>query len=200
MSEKKRKSFTEGKERKFTLPERARFDIRMLPVIQNLVAMGLTESDIGMVVGYQGANTVDWLHNLKKKHPEVVEACKAGARMADSFLVAQMFRSAIGYDYVEEEWGYNKDGEWVKKKESIKHQPANAQMAIFMATNRMPEQFKHRVDLTKRGLIIDNTEELSSEQIEKLAGALLEEANKTKLLTADVVDAKFVETENADSK
>jgi hypothetical protein len=83
-------------------------------------------------------------------------------------------------------------------KEVLEHQPANAQLAMFVATNRMPEQFKHRIDITKKGFVIDATQEISAEQIEKLAGALMKEAEKTKVIESEVIEASFEETENVE--
>lgn len=184
--------------RKYVLPMRTRFDPNFLPVIQNLTAMGMTESDIGVIVGYQGKNAHDWVNELKKNHPEVKDAAQIGKMIADSFLVAQMYKSACGYEYVEEEWKLDEDTqEMVKVKEKVVHQPANAQLAMFMATNRMPEQFRHKIELTKKGFIIDSTSEVSSDQIERLAGALMDESKRVKQIESTVIDVEFEDKDNA---
>jgi hypothetical protein len=187
--------------RKFVLPKHTKFDPNFLPVIQNLTAMGLTESDIGVIVGYQGEHTNDWLNNLKLIHPEVKDAAAIGKYIADSFLVAQMYKSAVGYDYVTQKFKKDKEtGEMELVEESIQHQPANAQLAMFVASNRMPDQFKHRIDLTRKGFIIDASEPISSEQIEKLAGKLLEEAQNVKQIESTVIETTFMETDNVESQ
>jgi len=182
--------------RKFVLPPHTHFDAKLLPVIQNLTAMGLTESDIGVIVGYQGIHADDWLNNLKLTHPEVKTAAEIGKYIADSFLVAQMYKAACGYDHVKQEFKRDKEtGEMVLFKETLEHQPSNAQLAMFVATNRMPEQFKHRIDITKKGFIIDATQEISAEQIEKLAGKLMEEAKNVKQIESTVIETTFEEVE-----
>ncbi len=193
--------------RKFVLPKGTRFDPNFLPMIQNLTALGLTEGDIGTIVGYQGRETDVWLNSLKQYYPEVKEAAEIGKQIANSFLVAQMYKSAIGYDYEEIEECFNVDpesGELVKsgEKRKLKHQPGNAQLAMFISTNRMPEQFKHRIDIAKKGFIIDATQEISSDQIERLAGKLMEEARNVKQIESTVIETTFepTETENVDSE
>ncbi len=198
----KKSGYGKGKERKFKLPPRTRFDMALLPIIQNLVAAGMTESDIGAIVGYQGKNADDWLNELKRQHPEVMDAYKAGRRIADSIQVAEMYKSAIGYDYqeVEEEYKITVDpdtGEEITVKTGAKvkhkHQPGNAQLAIFLATNRMPDQFKNRIEATKKSFIINGQVELSGDQIERLAGKLFDESRKVKQIESTVVEAVNVE-------
>lgn len=182
------------KDRKFTLPLRTRFDMALLPIVQNLVAAGMTESDIGVIVGFQGKNSDDWLNELKRKHPEVMDAYHAGRQIADSIQVAEMYRSAIGYDYeeVDEEFSVNEEGELIKvgEKHKHRHQPGNAQLAIFLATNRMPDQFKNRIETTKKSFTINGQVELSGEQIERLAGKLLDEGRRVKQVESIVVETK----------
>ena len=180
------------KERKFVLPPRTEFNLELLPIIQNLVSVGMTESDIGAIVGYQGKNSEKWIAGLKQSNPEVAEACQIGKRIADSFLVAQMYKSAIGYDYQETEQKYKIDKETgdkvlVEEKVLHKHQPGNAQLAMFALTNHLPEQYKHRIDVNKKGFLVDVSTELSADQIEKLAGALLEGTREIKHVDSIVV-------------
>lgn len=176
--------------RKFVLPPYTRFDTIMLPVIQNLAAMGLTATDIGVIVGCTPEAAKDWLDNVKKNHPEAREAWAIGAKVADANLVAQMYKTACGYEYTKQK--YKADpatGEMTLVEESVEHQPANAQLAMFIATNRMPEHFKHRVELSKQGLVIDSTNEVSADQIERLAGALVKEAERMKVVDATIISA-----------
>jgi hypothetical protein len=190
-TDKKRLPWSE-KERKFVLPKYTHWDTKFLPVIQNLVSVGMTEADIGAMVGFQGVHAEDWLNELKRHHPEVKEAAAIGKQIADSVLVAQMYRSAVGYDYEEVEYRRDKEtGEMVESKRVLKHQPGNAQLAIFMATNHMPDQYKNRVEQTKRSFIINASGEMSEDQISKLAGRLLEESN-----VREIIDAKVVEIDD----
>ncbi len=188
-------------DRVYKLPLHTRYDPNFLPTIQNLTAMGLTESDIGVIVGFQGKDPSDWLNELKRRHPEVKDAASIGRFIADSVLVAQMYKSACGYEYTKQKFKKDKEtGEMELVEETIEHQPANAQLAMFIATNRMPEQFKHKIELTKKGFIIDAAQEVSADQIERLAGALLEESKKVKQVESQIIDAQFEEIENNDDQ
>ena len=179
------------KERKYVLPERTQYDPNFLPVLQNLVALGLTESDIGAIVGYQGAHSEDWLGNLKQRHPEVQDACEIGARVSNANLVAHMVKAANGYNYEEVKYRRDTDtGEMVEYERTLKHHPANPTLAMFVATNRMPDQFKHRIETTRKSFIIDAKGELSSAQIEKLAGTLMEESRRVKQVESEVIDVE----------
>jgi hypothetical protein len=180
------------KERKYVLPSGTRFDIRLIPIIQNLVAAGMTEADIGAIVGYQGENAENWLAKLKQIHPEVKEACQIGKRIADSFLVAQMYKTAIGYEFLEQKYKRDREtGEMILAEETVNHQPGNAQLAMFIATNHMPEQYKHRLETTKKGYLINATTEITADQIEKLAGKLMDEANRVKQIESTVIETIF---------
>lgn len=193
----KNKHLKSEEDRVYKLPLRTKYNPQFLPAIQNLTAMGLTESDIGTIIGFSGKNPDDWINELKRKHPEVRDAAAIGKQIADSFLVAQMYKSACGYEYTKQKYRKNKDtGEMELIEETVEHQPANAQLAMFIATNRMPEQFKHKIELSKKGFIIDSSTEATSDQIERLAGALLDESKRVKQIEATVIDAEFTETKN----
>lgn len=186
------------RERKFVLPKHTRFDTNMLPVVQNLTAMGLTERDIGVIVGFQGKNSNDWLNELKRHNIDVKEACRIGKQMADGMLVAQMYKTAIGYEYEEVEEDYKtiqdpSDPDKTKtvkvgEKRKIKHQPGNPQMQMFIAVNHMPEFYKNRIETTKKGFMINADVEVSGEQIEQLAGALMKESKKIKHVDSKVIE------------
>lgn len=180
-------------QKKFVLQKRSFFDSNWLPIIQNLTAQGFTESEIGAIVGFQGENTQSWIPNLMQANPDVRDALKIGRKVADANLVANMYRSAVGYDYEEyeeEETIDGKDGPSVKNKIKHKHQPGNAQLAIFLAINHMPEQYKNRVETTRRGFTLNTNVEISSEQIEKLAGKLADTARQVKQIESKIVETK----------
>ncbi len=196
MTCKRLKEFDESK-RKFVLPKQAHLDLALLPVIQNILAMGGTEADVGMIVGFQGEDARDWLHNRAKSSEDVKLAIKAGHRMANALLVAQMFRSAIGYDYdetVDEYKYYDHAGTKLKKPVKVstkvykKHQPGNALLATFLSENRMPDLFKRRVELTKKNLNFNVDVEATADQIAELAGKVVEFANERKQIKSTVID------------
>lgn len=177
--------FDENKN-KFILKKGSFFDTNLLPIIQNLTAQGFTEAEIGAIVGYQGENAGSWIAGIMKSNPEVKDAIKIGRKIADANLVANMYKSAIGYEYEETEEIVSGDKITIKKKH--KHQPGNSTMQMFLAVNHMPEQYKNRVETTKKGFVLNTNVEISGEQIEKLAGKLLDTAKQVKQVESKVID------------
>jgi len=172
------------KERKFCLPERTQYDANWLPVIQNLSALGFPAADIGMILGYSGKNARDFIKNLRKNYPDVAEAIRTGVKMANSFLVAQMYKSACGYDYDEVDFKYthNEDGSIKNKIETggkKKRYSGSPQLAMFLAANKMPESFVNRLEISKKSNL-NLFEEVPKDAIKRLAGKLLEFADKRK--------------------
>jgi len=158
------------KERKFCLPERTQYDANWLPVIQNLSALGFPAAD--------------FIKNLRKNYPDVAEAIRTGVKMANSFLVAQMYKSACGYDYDEVDFKYthNEDGSIKNKIETggkKKRYSGSPQLAMFLAANKMPESFVNRLEISKKSNL-NLFEEVPKDAIKRLAGKLLEFADKRK--------------------
>jgi len=187
------------KERKWELAPGARWDEALLPVIQNLAAQGCTESDIGMILGASPERAKDLVVGLKRNHKDVRQAWEAGTRMANVLLVAQMLRSAIGYDYVDEdeEYKYVQDPSdptklkeiLVGKKVRKRTQPANAALAMFMAANRMPDQFVDRKVLEQRSIELKLDHIPTTDQIETLAGKLASLKDNRKIIEAEIVES-----------
>jgi len=186
--------------KKFEIKKRARFDASWLPVIQNLTALGLNESDIGVILGYTGKNARDWLNNLKKNHPEVKDAWELGKRIADVQLVTKAFLAATGYDYKQEKVKYKAvtkyDGDkpytdWIEteREEVLKHAKSDPAVLKFLLCNRLPEFFSEtkRLEIDKTILSLEGKD--MEAEIKAFAGRLFEIAdNKT-------IDAEFVDKE-----
>jgi hypothetical protein len=129
---------------------------------------------------------------MKANHPELKDAVDVGKKTSNALLVSQMFRSATGYDYEEAEYSPDPEtGKLELDKVKVKHQPGNAALAMFIATNVMPDQFKNKVEMTKKGYIVNASAELSSDQIEKLAGKLMEESSRMKQVESEVIESEF---------
>lgn len=192
----KKKSSWDQKERKFKLNPYARFDSSMLPMIQNLLGSGCTVKDIGMIVGYQGNQAENWLMNLKRRNEDVALACDTGYQMANTMLIAQCFREAVGYDYQEEDVEYKmiQDPQNptelkeipIKKTVHHKKKVGNPQLLMFMMENHMPEDYKRRQEIIRKNLNWDLKTEPTAAQIDKLFGKLCE---------TNIVDAEMVEEE-----
>jgi len=152
--------------RKYILERGTVWDSSLLPVIQNLTACGATAADLGMILGYQGKDAARFIANLKSKIPDFKKAIHA-------------FRSAIGYDYTEEELWYKlvQDPQNPEKLKEIpfkrkvfkKHKPGNARLLIFLAENRMPEHFKRAEQVHKS---FNLSAEIPADEVRRLAGKL----------------------------
>lgn len=171
------------RERMFKLPKGVGYDANFLPIIQNLSALGYPAADIGMILGYAGKDARQFIKNLSKNYSDMAEAIKIGNSMANSYLVAQMFKSAVGYDYDEEDFKYthNEDGTVKNKIQTggkTKHYSGSPQLAMFVAANRMPESFVNRLEIHKKNF--DLFKEVPKDTIKRLAGKLLEYADHRK--------------------
>lgn len=185
--------------RKFRLAKGARWDSGLLPVIQNLAACGCTESDIGVILGASEASAEKLVSRLKQNHPDIKKAWEAGTRMAHSILVAQMLRAAMGYDYEDVDLEYKyvqnpKNPEELKevlvgKKVRKRHQPANGPLAMFVASNRMPDQFVDRKVLERRSIEVKLDKVPTEKQINDLAGKLRRIQEDRKVVEAEIVES-----------
>jgi len=165
--------------RKYILERGTVWDSSLLPVIQNLTACGATAADLGMILGYQGKDAARFIANLKSKIPDFKKAIESGLQPANALLIAHAFRSAIGYDYTEEELWYKlvQDPQNPEKLKEIpfkrkvfkKHKPGNARLLIFLAENRMPEHFKRAEQVHKS---FNLSAEIPADEVRRLAGKL----------------------------
>lgn len=180
---------------------KTKLDMVLLPIIKNLAAKGLTEADIGMIIGYTGRNPGKFLTELSEKYPDVAIALQVGKNLADTELVTTAFETAIGYRYVEEtkEYKYvdveDADGNvtgrekvLVKSKRTPKIQRADASVLKMLLMSRLPDQFTD----TKKAQDIDPLIDGDSTEAELLrfAGAIMKIAKNTKEVKSEVIDAE----------
>ena len=139
----------------------------------------LTDAQLCAKLGISYETFYQW----QKKHPEFMEAVKRGKQEANRDLVEVMKKSAKGY-YVEEEEttvyldkdkqpkSYNK----VVKKRYI---PPSTTTQIFLAKNRMPEDFRdvHRQEVDMRGQLQVTT--LADLMMEEFKNGTNEEASES---------------------
>ncbi|MBQ7593240.1 MAG: hypothetical protein IJU48_02665 [Synergistaceae bacterium] len=99
---------------------------------------------------------IDTFYTWSKKYTEFSDAVKRGKEAANSDLVKHMYASAKGYDVEEEETTVildaNKQPTGFKKTTRKRHIPPSTTMQIFLAKNRMPEDFRdvnhQRIDVS----------------------------------------------------
>lgn len=174
----------------FIRPKESYFNAADLPVIQNLIGLGFEIDEVGLILGYQGA---DWVRSAAKTVPEYKQAIEMGLKLADANMISEIYKQVTGYNYDEVEDIYkaieafdDKGQPTVKlikvgQKVRHKHQPGNGKLAEFLALNRLPKVFKKSMEITKKSFNLDATTELSADQIDRLAGRLLEVLNTRQL-------------------
>ena len=85
-----------------SLKKYTKFEPILLPTIQNLVSLGYSDADIGIIIGYSGKDARNWLKGLKCRNKDVAAICEFGKYQANLQLVSRAFQLATeGYDYVE---------------------------------------------------------------------------------------------------
>lgn len=149
------------------------FNTQLLPVIQNLTALGYQDTEIGTVVGFAGQLTKDWLKSLMKERQDVAEAIKTGRLLAKAALIAKLVQVSLGYDYeeVDETWvptiteksNGQKKWELARKVIHRRHQSASVPAMLQLAERLMPDVFR---DKDKE------PGDITEDQIRKLVGKL----------------------------
>ena len=178
---------------------RTKLDMALLPVIKNLAAKGLNESDIGMIIGYTGRNPGKFLQNLKDEYPDVAIALGIGKNLADTELVTTAFETAVGYDFKEttKEYKYvdvedaegnvtGREKVLVKEKKIKKHMKSDASVLKMLLMSRMPDYFTD----TKKAQDVDPMDgrDPTEDELRKFAGAIMNLVDKKKIESKEIVD------------
>ena len=177
------------------------FNLALLPVIQNLAALGKSEADVGMIIGYAGRKPEKLMKQLKKQFPDVAIALEVGRRLADTELVTTAFEAAVGYDYseetkdfkivqvVDEETGevVREERRLIKHKKMKKHQRPDSAILRMLLISRLPDYF---IDSKKVTLTQVMDADPTEDEIRRFAGKLMELVRPTKVIEAEIVDAK----------
>ena len=213
---------TTGKAIRRKLQKGAKYNYDFVQVASRMVAAGMTEKDIGYVLGVKPTTISKW----KQRYAEFALATNSQSsakQIAVSHLVANGLRSAMGYDYEETDQvlemvdnpDYDEDDENCKepkliqvlKKETrkLKHRPPDKDMLMFFLLNLSDDYHNTRsitIDQTKKQINVNITGKLESSDIRKLAGAAFQTADaldkKSKVIESkivDVIDGEF----NSDS-
>lgn len=180
-----------GKERKHKIRWGATFNYALIGPIANMTALGMTEKDIGLIIGVSGSTIAKW----KQRYPQIKKAYDEAKQVCASHLVAQMVRAAIGYEYEEKEFTVvidpeTKEENRILKTVKIKHQKGEPALMTFLAKNLLPEQFNDRIQIDKRDVKLNLTGELAKEEIAGFAGKLLSIVDENK----DKPERKVIES------
>ena len=127
----------------------SKYDPELTPKMVESYAMeGLKDTEIAAKLGIHIATLYDWA----RKYSEFSNALKRGKEPVNADIKASMLKTAFGYFVEETETTttYNpqtREAISVKKTVKKRYIAPNATMQLFLAKNRMPEQFK---DVYKR--------------------------------------------------
>lgn len=91
-------------------------------------------------------------HKWKKDHPDFAKAIKKGKVEPDDKVEAQLFRRALGYEYIEETEtvvGREKNGALILgvTKRLHKHMPGDPLSTFYWLNNRKPEKWRQRQEI-----------------------------------------------------
>ncbi len=149
---------------------KSKYDPETIPAkAEELAKELLTDAQIGAKLGITHETFYQW----QKRYPEFSEALKRGKAEANRDLVEVMKKSAKGY-YVEEEetvvyLDSDKQPKSYSKVVKKRYIPPSTTTQIFLAKNRMPEDFRdvHRQEVNMSGQL----------QVSTLADLMMEEFN-----------------------
>lgn len=186
---------------KNTITKKLNFDMSLLPIIQNLAALGKSEADVGMLIGYTGRKPGKFIEQLKEQFPDVAIALEVGRRLADTELVTTAFETAIGYKYIEKVKTFKyvdvrdeETGEVIgrtkvldKVRETPRHIKPDSAILRMLLISRLPDYFidSKKVTLTQ---IMDT--DPTEDEIRRFAGKLMELVRPTKVIEAEIVDSE----------
>jgi hypothetical protein len=191
----------------------AKFDYEFVKIAARLVSAGLTETDLGYVLGVKPTTINKW----KQRYEEFRLATASGSSAKDiakSHMIATGIRSAMGYDYEEVDIvtestlndDYDPDDKdstryiMVEKKRTTKlrHRPPDKDLLLFFLINmdRGQGNWKNvksiEVEQKKTITNVNLTGQIESEDIRRLAGAAIvaadKEDRKVKMIESEVIN------------
>lgn len=197
-----------GEKKRSKLKKGAKFDVDFLELATRLVSAGMKEKEVAYFLGCTERD----VKGLKRKDPMFKKACEDGKELGLSYLIAQAFRAAAGYDYEEKNIKIKRKIVKVKDAEGkvteelleypaeestfIKQKEPDKNLLVFLISNLSRQLGKgeedrwmsqHKIELDEnKNIQIKISGEVASQQIERLAGAFL----NRKIIDAKVTDAK----------
>jgi hypothetical protein len=168
---------------------------------ERLSAVGFTEKDLAYNFGVPEGAIKRWKINF----PEFKDACTAGRHFVLKKMVAKGLMEAVGYDYKSSKTRIIKDAKGnvqkIEETHFTNHQPANNNLLLFLVCNLShqlglaPEeawQSKQKMEIESKNVSMEITGKVAADQIEKLAGKLIEAEDERKKIDSVVIE----ETEN----
>lgn len=105
--------------------------------VEKLAEQGCTDEQIAKAIGIGKRTFYEWLN----RHPHFSHAINKYRGLANMYVENALFRSALGYNYTEEQ--LSKDGFAVECK---KHMTGSVAAQKYYLNNRMPDRYKNKVE------------------------------------------------------
>jgi len=154
-------------------------------VAKDLLENGQSISDIGVIIGCLGTDSLKWLEDLKKECKSVDEFIELAKQRADIALITAAVKTAMGYEYQETDQvylkvpsGYDERGNPIirdvpgNKRVKTKRALPNDTLLKFLLKCRMPEYFQEvqKVEINKKTIEI---KEIAASEIKEFGRQLL---------------------------
>jgi len=174
----------------------AKYKPEYAEIASRMVASDFTEDDLAYMLGISVQGIKAWKHAF----PQFKTACTDGKHNQVKRLVAKSMLEAAGYDYKTKKTRIIKDAEGnitkTEETEFDNHQAANNNLLIFLLCNLSSQlglgneenwKSRQKLEIENKNLNVTITGELVGEQIERLAGRLLE-TSPTKVIESKVIN------------
>lgn len=117
---------------------------------------------------------VSTINLWKNKHPQFLKSLKLGKEAADTRVERSLFQLAMGYEGLETK-AFKTSDDKIITKTFIKQFPPNVTACIFWLKNRMPEEWRDRVEHTGAdGKDLDLGGELNERELARRVAFLLQ--------------------------
>ena len=146
----KKKPATKPPVKKKKVGSPAKYDKWLTPTGLNQITAwakeGLYDRQVAEKMGIHRSTFVEW----QNRFPDVSDALEAGRDYADRMVENAMFKSAMGYEYVEETEINDGTGKMVLDKRVIKKQAPSASAQIFWLKNRQPAKWRDKQEIDNK--------------------------------------------------
>lgn len=104
---------------------------------------GLINKEIAQKMGINNATLYEW----QGRFPDFADAIKKGKKVIDEQVENSLLKRAMGYQYEEETWAKNHDGEMEVVKKVLKSQAPDVTAQMFWLKNRKPKEWRDKVEV-----------------------------------------------------
>jgi len=115
-----------------------------LAQVRNWAEEGLINKQIANNMGINVATLYEW----QDRFPEFADALRKGKKVIDVQVENSLLKRALGYQYEEDVYEADANGDFVVVKRVVKTEAPNTAAQIFWMKNRRPEEWRDKVDIS----------------------------------------------------